>query len=209
MRKRKVWTPERLALLAELYPDGGTADIAARLGVSAHAVQQKASALKIGKSDAFLAARAVAFLEKFRATRFVKGRTPWNKGKRFEAGGRSAQTRFQPGNRPYQWMPIGSERVVSGFRQRKVSDTGKGARDWRPVHHLVWLAAGREIPPGHALAFKDGNRMNCALDNLELVSRGELMRRNSLHNYGPEIARIHQLRGAIQRQINKRLNQTG
>ena len=37
-----------------------------------------------------------------------------------------------------------------------------------------------------------------------MVTRAELMRRNSVHNRGPEIARIHQLKGAIMRQINKR-----
>lgn len=30
------------------------------------------------------------------------------------------------------------------------------------------------------------------------------MHRNSVHNYGPEIASICQLQGAIKRQINKR-----
>jgi hypothetical protein len=201
---KKTWTPDRIALLVELYPDGVTADIAARLGVSAQAINQKAHTLKLRKSAAFMAAQYAALSGNLRATQFAKGGTPWNKGRHFDSGGRSAETRFKPGNRPHTWQPIGSERMAGGFLQRKVSDTGNIYEDWRPVHQLVWLAAGREIPPSHALAFRDGNRMNFALDNLELVSREELMRRNSLHNYGPEIARIYQLRGAIQRQINKR-----
>jgi len=73
------------------------------------------------------------------------------------------------------------------------------------VHHLVLLEAGREVPPGHALVFRDGDKRNFALDNLELVTRGDLMRRNSYHNYGPEIAAAVQLKGAIMRQINKRM----
>ncbi len=56
----------------------------------------------------------------------------------------------------------------------------------------------------HAVAFKDGNKQNIALDNLELVSRADLMKRNSYHNYGKEIAQLVQLKGAVTRQINKR-----
>ena len=77
-------------------------------------------------------------------------------------------------------------------------------RDLMPADDTPWPILEGIIPPGHALIFKDGNKRNFALDNLELVSRAELMRRNSVHNYGPEIARIHQLQGAITRQINKR-----
>lgn len=86
-----------------------------------------------------------------------------------------------------------------------LTDTGVTRRDFVCIHHIVWREAGREIPSGHALVFRDGNKRNFALNNLELVSRAELMRRNSVHNYGPEIARIHQLQGAITRQINKRI----
>ena len=73
-----------------------------------------------------------------------------------------------------------------------------------PVHHIVWREAGREIPRGYRLTFKDGNKRNFALDNLELVSIADMMRRNTVHNYGPEIAQLVQLRGAITRQINRR-----
>jgi hypothetical protein len=52
------------------------------------------------------------------------------------------------------------------------------------------------------LIFCDGNKRNFALDNLELLSRSALMRRNSIHNYGPELARLSQLRGAVTQQIN-------
>jgi hypothetical protein len=34
------------------------------------------------------------------------------------------------------------------------------------------------------------------------------MRRNSYHQYGPEVAKAVQLRGAITRQINKRIGGT-
>ena len=42
------------------------------------------------------------------------------------------------------------------------------------------------------------------LDKVECISLAENMRRNSCHQYGKEIARLIQLRGAVSRQINKR-----
>lgn len=37
------------------------------------------------------------------------------------------------------------------------------------------------------MAFRDGDRRNVTLDNLECVSRAENMRRNTIHRYPPEL----------------------
>jgi hypothetical protein len=106
---------------------------------------------------------------------------------------------------PHNYRPLGSERMVDGFVQRKMTETGYPPRDWVPVHHIVWQDAGfGKVPKDMALTFRDGDRTNFAVENLELISRAELMRRNSVHNYGQEIAKLVQLRGAIIRQINRR-----
>ena len=115
---------------------------------------------------------------------------------------------IQPHNRFHNWVPIGSERVSKdGYLQRKLTDTGN-IRDFVAVHHIIWHEAGRTIPPNHALIFKDGDKTKIELDNLELISRADLMRRNSVHNYGPEIAQLHQLQGVITRRINQRLRKS-
>ena len=44
------------------------------------------------------------------------------------------------------------------------------------------------------------------LDKVECISLADNMRRNTCHQYGPEIAKLIQLRGAVTRQINKRGN---
>jgi len=69
----------------------------------------------------------------------------------------------------------------------------------------MWEAQNGPVPRGHIVVFKDGNRENLVLDNFELVTRQELMRRNSYHTrYPREIGLVIQLKGALQRQINKR-----
>ena len=208
-RPRHHWTPAENAYLVKTYPDTETAVIAKKLGVSTSQIHDAVSRLGIKKSPAFFAAHYQHAAEHIRtagkAHRFQPGHQTWNKGKPWTSGGRSAETRFKPQSRPHNYKPLGSERVNDGILERKMTETGYPPRDWVPVHHLVWQAAGRgAVPKGHALVFRDKNRQNITIDNLELVTRAELMRRNSYHQYGPEMTKVVQLRGAISRQINKR-----
>jgi hypothetical protein len=201
------WTPKEIRLLRRWYPDHLAAEIAARLGIGLHQVYYMAEKLRLKKSAAFLASpksgRLMRGTQVNLASRFHPGHTAWNKGRKGANPGSEAGW-FKKGNLPHTWKPIGSERVPDGYLQRKVTDTGNTRRDWVPVHHLVWREAGRAIPPGHALVFRDGDRRNFDLDNLELISRHELMRRNTLHRFGKELVQLIRLRGALSRQIHQR-----
>lgn len=201
----RVWTPDEEAQLRAMYPDSSMAELVAVFGCTERQIYCKAARLGVKKSERFLNEVGGRLNgSQGRSTRFAPGITPWNKGKPFNAGGRSAETQFKAGNRPSKWNPIGHERVCDGYLQRKVTDTGVTRNDYRPVHHLVWLEAGREIPPGHALVFINRDRTDIRLDNLELVPRRELMRRNSVCNLPPELAYVVRLRGVLNRKINKR-----
>jgi hypothetical protein len=65
--------------------------------------------------------------------------------------------------------PVGSERISKrgGYREVKVA----GQRCWVGKHRLVWEAANGKLEPKQKLTFKDGNPLNCDLDNLCLFSR--------------------------------------
>lgn len=191
----RAWTEDELQTLALLYPDYTNRIIAKTMGRTIRSVKMKASSLGLSKNPDIESTGQ-------NTGRFQKGSKPWNAGLKGVYMGNSA-TRFQKGHKPHTWHPIGTERVTDdGYLQRKLTDTGVTRRDFVPVHHIVWKEAGHEIPPGHNLVFKDGNRRNFDLDNLELVSRAENMRRNSLHRYPKEIALAIQLRGALNRRIN-------
>ncbi len=110
--------------------------------------------------------------------RFQKGFLPWNKGIKFDSGGRSHETRFKPGNRGGKavelYQPIGAERISKdGYLQRKVNDDMPRQKRWRGVHILVWEEANGPLPAGHAVTFRDGNKQHIALENLELLTRAK------------------------------------
>jgi hypothetical protein len=148
------------------------------------------------------------------ATRFQPGLQPWNKGTHFTAGGRSAETRFKPGrpaNESANYLPIGTLRVnMDGYLERKVTDDREivPARRWVAVHRLVWIEANGPIPAGHVVVFKPGRRSSVleeiTLDAIELITRTELMARNTVHaRYPKEVVQLVQLKGAIRRQITR------
>ena len=203
---RRRWTSAELATLRELYADTLTQQIADLVGHPLRSVYCKALSLGLKKSTEFIATHCRCSDGRLgMKSRFKPGQQPWNKGINYFAGGRAMQTQFTPGSRPFNHMPIGSERVTKdGTLQRKVTDTGYPPHDWISVHSLIWTQRHGPIPAGHIVVFKDRNNRNFDLDNLELITRSENMRRNSYHRYPKEIAQAIQLRGVLNRKINER-----
>lgn len=212
---RYVWTDEAVALLHRIYADTPTDQIAAQIGATPEQVYHKVQRIGLRKSAAYMASAAACRLLKGdnvgAATRFKPGLTPWNKGQKHPSTGRAIDTQFKPGNRSGKaleiYQPIGTERLSKdGYLERKIHVGWPLQRRWRAVHLLAWEAINGPLPAGHAVVFRDGNKRNIALDNLELVTRAELMRRNSVYRHGMEIAQLSMLRGKITKQINRSKN---
>lgn len=206
---RHTWTADEIDALRRLYPVEPARIIADRLGLSIKKVYSKAHALGLNKPGDWIAERSRRLMEDpnhpGRRTWFKSGHEPHNKGKPHPSRGRAVETQFKKGMRPHTWQPIGHTRETKdGYLQRKVSDTRCTRSDYVGIHHLVWRMHGNTVPPDHALVFADGDKRNFDIHNLELVTRAELMRRNSVHRHGPEVARAYQLIGAVRRQINRR-----
>lgn len=210
--KRRRWTIEERAAVRGLYPDIATREIARAIGRPVHQVYQFAARLRLRKTRAYLASPAASRLRRGdnvgAATRYRKGHVPANKGLRRPgwAPGRMAETQFRKGARPQTWRPAGTEVVDGdGYRKRKVSDDrSKPSRfNWRFVHVWVWERAHGPVPRGHAIVFRNGNRSEIRLRNLELVSRRELLRRNSIHRLPRALFEVIQLRAAVLRRIGR------
>ena len=210
---RRPWTPEELVHLLSHYPDTPTRALAERLGRPLASVYQKAQNLGLKKTQAYLDSPASGRLRpgdgRGEAGRFKASMTPWNKGKRYDAGGRSAETQFKKGERRgkanHLYQPIGAERITKdGYRQRKVNDDLPMQRRWKMLHVIVWEESHGQVPDGYAVTFKDGDRLNCDITNLALIARAELCRRNSIQRYPEELRELMRLKARVTRQINKR-----
>lgn len=204
---RRRWTEAERAVVIARYADTPTVQLAAELGRQVSSVYTLADRLGLKKSPEYMSERHGAHVAKVgAATRFAPGIVPWNKGTHFVAGGRSAETRFKPGQRGTKWVPIGTYRINSeGYLDRKVADTGYPPRDWCSVHRLVWIEAHGPVPADHVVTFRPGRRTHeleaITLDAIECIPRRELLNRNRMP---PELQKLVQLRGALTRQINKR-----
>lgn len=216
-----TWTARDLATLKALYPDLPATEVAHRLGRGLRSIYNAANKHGLRKSVAFFASDKSGRIERARTdprmtgTQFKRGHETWNKGKKgWQSGGRSAETRFKKGCRlgaaQHNYVPIGTERICAdGYVERKVTDDPSmyPARRWIAVHRIVWESERGAVQPGYIVVFKPGMRTTIVseitADRLETISRAENMRRNTYHKYPKEIARAIQLRGALNRKINK------
>lgn len=216
---RKPWTDYEREVLRVHYARTLTSDLADLLGHTLSSTHQQARKLGLSKSVDWIAATARARIESdpnhgSRRSRLQAGAEPWNKGTHYQAGGRSAETQFRkgrPASDARNYLPIGSVRVTrDGILERKMTDDPSivPARRWVNVARLVWEAAHGPIPPAHLVRFRDGMRTTAeseiTIDRLECIDRAEHARRNQV---APELRPIVQLRGAITRQINRRIKE--
>ncbi len=137
---------------------------------------------------------------------FPKGHEPANKGRKGISYPGMLATQFKKGNKPANWVPIGTERVNSnGYVDIKVTD-GKKQKNWRGKHILIWEAANGPVPRGHVVIFGDGDKKNVKLENLILVSRKQLVRlnQNNLIQNDAELTRTAVLITDIQSKIGER-----
>jgi len=204
--KKVKWTPEMDAVMTSRYPDVKAAVVAEQLGVSLSAVYGRASALKLEKSEAFKASPDACRLrrgnEVGKAFRFKKGQVPPNKGVKGISYPGMEATQFRPGQRPVNYKPVGSTRVCSkdGYVLIKMAE---GMFQYKHLHRVVWERMNGPIPKGFLVSFIDRNPLNWKITNLMLITKNQNVLRNSVHSYGPEIAKVYQLKAAINRQINK------
>lgn len=117
-----------------------------------------------------------------RTGHFEKGHSPWNEGTKGVMQPNSGN--FPKGHVPINHRPVGSERLTKdGYRAVKIAEPNK----WELLQRHNWAKVhGNKNMPDN-LRFKDGNRLNCEIDNLEPVSNSEHIRLTQLgYNAMPE-----------------------
>ena len=112
----------------------------------------------------------VAFLKNHKITSgrtgfFEKGSVPFNKGTKglmtANAGTFTKDRNFDNS------VEVGTEIVNNlGYLRRKIASPNH----WEFVHRLVWEEHNGAIPEGSVVRFKDGDKTNCSIENLILLS---------------------------------------
>lgn len=120
---------------------------------------------------------------------FKKGNVPYNKG--MKCGSRSPSTEFKKGRTPFNFKGIGTPCVV-GERREVVATTDEvveAISRGRAYHkkkrtsyaRYLWQKEVGPIPAG-MVVYNNGDRENILIENLELISRAELIKRNLQQN---------------------------
>lgn len=145
--------------------------------------------------------RSRKFINNGLDAKFKKGSIPVNKGtKGFMKPNR---TSFKKGNRPKNWVPVGSERIdTDGYVDIKIAEPHK----WKQKHHILWEQQNGPIPEGYVLVFKDSNKQNVSLENIAVISRSELliMNKNMLIFENPKLTESGLLVARIMDKTNKK-----
>ena len=188
----RKWNAKELQLLNDLWPNTPTEEIAVIIGRKGAYCWKKAKDLGLKRSDEFLKQQHEMFANTLRThgikSRFVKGQTAHNKGKKWdefmpkESQERSRKTQFPKRNVPKNWKPIGWERKTrDGYIEVKVRDDyGENRiKNFELKHRLLWEKINGPILNGMMVKFKDGNKENIVIENLFLASMGENLIENT------------------------------
>lgn len=194
---RLVWTNDMDAVMREHYPCKQTSDVADMLRLTPKQVLCRAKRLGLHKNPDVIAGIRENGM-------FLKGHVPFNKGMKqqefmtAEQIEKTKATRFVKGQVPVNIKEIGYERIsVDGYVEVK---TEKG---FVLKHRMIWVEHNGPIPKEHIVRFKNGNKLDIRIENLELVTCAQNMKDNTIHNYPPEIKTAIRSIANIKRRIKK------
>lgn len=158
---------------------------------------------------------------------YQKGHAPGNKGKKLEEyvkdpervediRRRISATQFKNGQTPPNEKQIGDitirnvysrhGEVVEQYKFVKVSMEGGHWDRWTQLHRKVWEDHNGPIPKDMCIGFKDGNTLNCDIDNLMLMRRSEIavMTKKGLRFEDPDLTETALYMVRLQQAANKR-----
>ena len=70
-------------------------------------------------------------------------------------------------------------------------------------HRMIWEKHNGPIPKGHIVRFKNRNKLDIRIENLELVTCAQNMEDNTIHNYPPELKTAMRRISKLKRMIKK------
>jgi hypothetical protein len=188
------------------YPDQYTKDIASVIGWSTSKIYNYVNKIGLKKGEKWREMnyefRKSILIKSGEKYRFKKGQEPVNKGVKMSDDIREKikGTWFKKGQQPSNANYDGHERVdKEGYTMIRIAP-GR----YEKKHRVLWESVHGPIPQGCIIVFKDKNKKNIRIDNLEIITRLENMRRNTLHQYPEELKSMIKLVNKLKKKINEK-----
>ena len=204
--KRRLWTDNECEIMTNMFPNNYTIDICKILNRSYGSISCQALIMGLKKSDEFRSMELQKQAERLNIIgakfRYPKGHQPDNKGKPMsnELYDKCKGTMFKKGNEPHNIRYDGHERISKdGYVEIRVN---KGKYVLK--HRFVWEQSNGKVPKNYIIVFKDKNQQNITLENLELISRVENMKRNTIHRFPAELKSTIKLVNKLKKTINEK-----
>lgn len=206
--KIKPWTEQDIEYMTANYPTTFMKDMCEYLDRSEKSIYMQAYLMGLKKDKDFLTEwHKNNIPQAFIDNQKKKGDIPHNKGVPMskEKYDRCRRTMFKKGHRPHNTNKEGDGAITLRNKENykaRVFNIRISAGKWVPLHRYIWEQVHGPIPKGFIVAFKNGYT-DCRIENLELMSRADNMRRNSMHNYPEELREMLHIKIGFNRKLNK------
>lgn len=204
----KKWSDDEKKILIDLFADNYTNDICKILNRSYGSVTSQSYLLGLKKSEKFMAMELKKQADRLKKvgekSRFKKGQHAHNKGKPMskDVYDKIKHTFYQKGNIPHNTKYDGYESLAKGYLEIRVAQG-----QYEKKHRHIWMQHHGEIPENHIIVFKDKNRFNFDIDNLEMITIAENMKRNAITRFPSELRKaIHLIKKINQKLYAKKQN---
>lgn len=103
-----------------------------------------------------------------RTGRFERGHSAYNQKLKGTGKLKGSHTSFKKGHKPANQVSIGSETITKdGYMKVKIAEPNQ----WAYKNRWVWEQHNPPLNDGEIVRFRDGDKLNCDIDNLFKVDR--------------------------------------
>ncbi|MFQ5631441.1 MAG: HNH endonuclease signature motif containing protein, partial [bacterium] len=134
------------------------------------------------------------------STCFKKDQTPWNKG--MKGVHLSPATEFKKGNLPHNTKHDGAITIREHNRTGILYKYIRVALgEWELLHRHVWAQHHGPVPDSHIVGFKNGDTLDCRIENLYCMSKADNARRNANREKAARSLRVYHQNGISDRHV--------
>lgn len=193
--RQTVWIGEKLSKLKELYAETTNVELAKIFDVSESCIGGAAFKYRLLKSPEHIVRE--------RKGCFPKGNTTWNKGMKGQRIAGSEKGWFKKGGLPHNTKEDGAVSVRYDKNNVPHRFVRIALRQWIGEHIFVWQNAHGIVPDGGVVRHINGDTLDNRLENLELITKGENMARNTIINYPADLQQTIRVLGKLKRKIKE------